>query len=46
MESNVGGFVPFDDIGCWNVSNKLADESLFDLTEEDWAIGEGALLEY
>lgn len=45
-ESNVGGFVPFDDIGCWNVSNTLADESLFELTEEDWAIGEGALLEY
>mmetsp|Transcript_15379 Transcript_15379/g.28969 ORF Transcript_15379/g.28969 Transcript_15379/m.28969 type:complete len:805 (+) Transcript_15379:151-2565(+) len=34
-----------DDIGLWNVSNQMADDSLFDLTEEDWAIGEGAFFE-
>lgn len=38
-------FGQIDDIGLWNVSNQLADDSLFDLTEEDWAIGEGAFLE-
>ena len=30
-----------DDVKFWNVSNQMADDSLFDLTEEDWAIGEG-----
>lgn len=27
------------------VSNQMADDSLFELTEEDWAIGEGAFLD-
>jgi len=30
-----------DDVKFWNVSSQMADDSLFDLTEEDWAIGEG-----
>lgn len=29
----------------YNVSNQAADDSLFELTEEDWAIGEGAFLD-
>ncbi len=32
--------VPLDDINFWGVSNQVADDSLFELTEEDWAIGE------
>ncbi len=38
---------PFDAIGgsFYNVSNEVADDSLFELTEEDWAIGEGAFLD-
>ena len=38
---------PFDTVGnsFYNVSNDIiADDSLFELTGEDWAIGEGALL--
>ena len=38
-------FANLDDLGLWNVSNQMADDSLFDLTEEDWAIGEGAFLD-
>lgn len=38
-------FSTMDDVGLWNVSNQMADDSLFDLTEEDWAIGEGAFFE-
>ena len=41
----IGGFALDDDLGFWNVSNQMADDSLFELTEEDWAIGEGAFLE-
>ena len=29
----------------YNVSNEAADDSLFELTEEDWTIGEGAFLD-
>jgi len=30
-----------DDVKFYNVSNQMADDSLFGLTEEDWAIGQG-----
>mmetsp|Transcript_16513 Transcript_16513/g.24182 ORF Transcript_16513/g.24182 Transcript_16513/m.24182 type:complete len:1178 (-) Transcript_16513:277-3810(-) len=33
--------MPLDeDVNFWGVSNQLADDSLFDLAEENWAIGE------
>ena len=37
---------PYDVTGSfYNVPNQEADDSLFELTEEDWAIGEGAFLD-
>jgi hypothetical protein len=45
MTDDMEGIVPIDDVGFWNVSDQMADDSLFDLTEEDWAIGEGAFIE-
>lgn len=45
LADDIGVLIPMDDIGFWNVSNQMADDSLFDLTEEDWAIGEGAFIE-
>lgn len=41
----IDALMPMDDVGFWNVSNQMADNSLFDLKEEDWAIGEGAFLD-
>ena len=34
-----------EDGSLYNVPSQMADNSLFELTEEDWAIGEGAFLD-